>query len=127
MESAGIRPSRLEGAAAEFDRRFRDAVADDLDLPRAVEVLSETVSSGIPEGEKFALLTSWDAALGLDLERLAREGGELPQEVQALVRERDDARAAGDFDRSDAMRERLATLGYELMDTPQGTRVRRRG
>ena len=45
--------------------------ADDLDLPRAVGVVGETVSSGIPDGDTYGLLASWDAVLGLDLERIA--------------------------------------------------------
>jgi cysteinyl-tRNA synthetase len=122
-----VRTGGLGGEAAELDRRFRDAVADDLDLPRAVEVLSETVTSGVPEGEKHDLLSTWDAVLGLDLDRLAREAGDVPEEVQALVRERDEARSQRDFERSDGIRDRLAEMGYEVMDTPVGTRVRPRG
>jgi cysteinyl-tRNA synthetase len=125
--SGGAPPHALSSPAAEFDRRFRDAVADDLDLPRAVEVLSEAVSSEVADGEKFSLLSSWDAVLGLDLERnVAEAGGELPAEVEGLLRERDEARAARDFGRSDEIRSRLTDLGYEVMDTPEGTRARRR-
>jgi cysteinyl-tRNA synthetase len=125
--SGGAPPDALSSQAAEFDRRFRDAVADDLDLPRAVEVLSEAVSSEIADGEKYSVLSSWDAVLGLDLERnVAEAGGELPAEVEGLLRERDEARAARDFGRSDEIRSRLTDLGYEVMDTPEGTRARRR-
>ena len=48
-----------------------------------------------------------------------------PVDVQDLVRTRDEARAAGDFERSDAIRARLVEMGYEVMDTPEGTKVRR--
>jgi len=120
-------PPELTGEAAELDRRFRDAVADDLDLPRALEVLSLAAGSRTLEaGEQHALLSSWDDMLALDLGRLAREGGELPEDVLALAAERDEARAARDFGRSDAIRDRLTAMGYEVMDSPEGTRVRRR-
>jgi cysteinyl-tRNA synthetase len=62
--------------------------------------------------------------LGLDLERLAREGFEVPEEIQALKDERDEARRARDFDRADAIRKRLIEMGWEVMDTADGTRVR---
>ncbi len=125
--SRADRPAQLSPAAAELDRRFRDAVADDLDFPGAVEVLSEAVSSDASGGEKYALLASWDAVLGLDLERNVSEGDEeLPGDAQALVQERDAARAAKDFARSDEIRSRLTAMGYEVMDTPAGTRLRRR-
>jgi cysteinyl-tRNA synthetase len=116
----------LSEPATAFDERFRAALADDLDLPRAVVVLNEVVGAGIPDGEKYALLASWDAVLGLDLERDAREGFEPTQEMRDLIAERDAARAAKDFAKSDELRERLQELGLEVMDTPQGTTVRRR-
>lgn len=107
-----------------LDARFRKAVADDLDLPRAVGFASETVSSSIPDGEKYALLAAWDAVLGLDLERIAREGFEVPDDVRSLVEERDAARAERDYARSDEIRDRLTGMGWEVMDSADGTRVR---
>ena len=120
------RTDRLSEEAEAFDRRFRDAVSDDLDMPTAVVVLGELVSSGGPAGDKYALLSSWDRVLGLDLERIVREGVRLPTEVESLVAERDEARSARDFDRSDGIRKQLVGMGYEVMDTPSGTRVRPR-
>jgi cysteinyl-tRNA synthetase len=116
----------LSVAALELDRRFRDAVADDLNLPRALVVLSETVGSDLPGGERYALLASWDAILGLDLERDVREAWEPTAEMLELVAQRDAARAARDFPGADAIRERLQAMGLEVMDTPEGTRVRPR-
>jgi cysteinyl-tRNA synthetase len=109
-----------------LDARFRAAVADDLDLPRALVVLNETLSAAIPDGEKYALLAAWDALLGLDLERDARTRWEPSNEVLALIAERDQARAGKDFTRSDEIRERLQAMGLEVMDTPGGTKVRPR-
>jgi cysteinyl-tRNA synthetase len=112
----------------DFDRRFREAVAEDLDLPAALVVLNELVSaSSIEVGEKYSLLASWDAVLGLDLERLAREAWEPDEEVSELVRERDQARATKDYAASDAIRRRLIEMGLEVMDTAEGTRVRPSG
>jgi cysteinyl-tRNA synthetase len=121
-------PAADEGSNAGqgLDARFRAAVADDLDLPRALVVLNETVSAAIPDGEKYALLASWDAVLGLDLERDARTRWEPPTEVLALIAERDEARATKDFARSDEIRDRLQAMGLEVMDTPEGTKVRPR-
>ncbi|MFL5766221.1 MAG: cysteine--tRNA ligase [Actinomycetota bacterium] len=111
--------------AREFDRRFRDAVADDLDMPRAVKVMNELVSAAeVPPGEKYTLLASWDTVLGLDLDRFARDGYEPDEETQHRVRERDEARARKDWATSDRIRDELAAMGLEVMDTPEGTKVR---
>jgi cysteinyl-tRNA synthetase len=112
-----------EGALA-LDARFREAVADDLNMPQALVVLNETVSADLPPAERAALLSSWDAVLGLDLDRDAREAWEPTPEMRALVAERDGARAAKDFAKADELRERLAAMGLEVMDTPEGTKVR---
>ncbi len=110
--------------AEDPDRRFRDRIADDLDLPGALVVLNETVSSDLAGGEKYALLASWDRVLGLDIERDARERWEPTEEMLALVAERDAARAVKDFAKADEMRERLRAMGLEVMDAPEGTKVR---
>jgi cysteinyl-tRNA synthetase len=111
-------------AGTDLDRRFREAVADDLDLPTAIKVMAEAVSGDLSDRERYDLLASWDAVLGLDLERLAREGFEVPDDVRELKEERDEARRSHDFARSDAIRARLIELGWEVMDTAEGTRVR---
>jgi cysteinyl-tRNA synthetase len=116
----------LSPQAKDLDRRFRKAVADDLDMPDALVVVNEAVSEGVPDADKYGLLSSWDAVLGLDLERLAREGFEVPPDVQGLIADRDAARSAGNFERSDAIRARLIDMGWEVMDTADGTKVRPR-
>jgi cysteinyl-tRNA synthetase len=114
-------------AAADFDRRFKEAIGDDLDMPAAVVVVNELFSDAdVPDGQKYSLLASWDQVLGLDLERAAHSTWEPTAEVLALVAERDEARNAKDFARSDELREQLASMGLEVKDTAQGTSVRPR-
>ena len=125
-EWAPAAPS-LSDAAKEMDTRFRQAVADDLDMPRALVVLNEAASSNLPGGEKYALLSSWDAVLGLDLERETLQAWQPPEEVDSLVAERDAARGAKDYAKSDEIRDRLQGMGLEVMDTPEGTKVRPNG
>lgn len=50
----------------------------------------------------------------------------LADEVETLIRERDEARKSRNFTRADEIREKLDNMGVEVMDTPQGTRWRRR-
>ena len=95
-------------------------------MPRALVVVNEAARSDLPPAERYALLSSWDRVLGLDLERDAREGWEPPEEAVALVAERDAARAAKDYASSDEIRERLEAMGLEVMDTAEGTTIRRR-
>jgi len=117
----------LGDSAKDFDARFREAVAEDLDLPAAVRVVNQLDhSAAVPPGEKYALLASWDSVLGLDLEREATAGWQPPEDAQRLVAERDAARAGKDFATSDRIRDELQVMGLEVMDTPDGTKVRPR-
>ena len=43
-----------------------------------------------------------------------------PHEVEARLRERDEARKSKDFARADAIRTELRDRGIEVMDTPRG-------
>ena len=123
----GAPRSVTSAAGGVLDRRFREAVADDLDMPQAVVVVSELLSTDeVPEGEKVGLLTTWDQVLGLDLGRVAAEDWQPSPEIAELVRRRDDARAAKDYAASDELRDQLAAMGLEVMDTAQGTQVRPR-
>jgi cysteinyl-tRNA synthetase len=121
-------PSDTQGTAAkDFDARFREALANDLDMPSAVRAVNDLDrSADVPPGEKRALLASWDHVLGLDLEREARAGWTPTTEMQRLVAERDAARATKDYARSDALRDQLQGMDLEVMDTAEGTKVRPR-
>jgi cysteinyl-tRNA synthetase len=109
-------------AAMELDRRFRAAVAEDLNTPRALSVVAELASAAIEPGEKFRLLASWDRFLGLDLAREVTTRDQLPPGASEKIEARERARGDRDWASADRIRAELAELGVEVIDTPQGTR-----
>ncbi|HEV2476156.1 MAG TPA: cysteine--tRNA ligase, partial [Candidatus Dormibacteraeota bacterium] len=109
--------SRARGSVdAAWDARFREAIADDLDFPRAMAMVAELTRSQLNPGAKAATLIAWDRVLGLDLDRT--EGRVLPDGAQELIAEREKARAARDFARADQLREELRSLGVSVADKP---------
>ncbi len=112
------------GDASEWEARFRAAIADDLDLPSVMALVAELTHSSVPPRTRADLLKAWDGVLGLDLDSLA-EQRPLPDGAAELLAEREEARAARDFARSDQLRARLAALGVTVFDTPDGQRIRR--
>jgi cysteinyl-tRNA synthetase len=56
---------------------------------------------------------------------VVRVSGSVPNvEIDALIAQRSEARAARDFKRADAIRDQLAAMGVAIEDGPQGTRWR---
>jgi cysteinyl-tRNA synthetase len=108
-----------DGAHGDFDERFRAALADDLDLPGAMALVSELSRSDLAPGAKARLLIEWDRVLGLDLARAPRRGA-LPDGAAALLSSREKARAAKDFATADRIRSELAAMGVRVTDTPDG-------
>ncbi len=49
--------------------------------------------------------------------------GPVPEDVRALAAERDERRRERDFAAADALRDRIASLGYQVIDSPEGSRV----
>jgi cysteinyl-tRNA synthetase len=113
-----VRAIVTDKRALEYHESFVRAIDDDLDFPEAVKTLQEAVDDdAIPPDVRRTLVLSWDTVLGLDL--APRE--EVDEAVTRLVAERDAARAAKSFARSDAIRDELRQRGIELIDTPTGT------
>src|SRR5207249_114234 len=107
-------------ATKAIDARFREAVTEDLDMPRALVVLDQTVGSAeLSPRAKRELIAGWDRVLALDLDRLAVSTWEPTAEMQELVQRRDEARADKDFAEADTIRDRLSAMGLEVMDTPE--------
>jgi cysteinyl-tRNA synthetase len=106
--------------------RFREALADDLNAPRAIAVVWEVVhSDAIGAVQKSELLADFDQVLGLGLVEASAPVQEADERIDALVREREAARAARDFGRADEIRDQLQAEGIVLEDGPDGTRWHR--
>ncbi len=104
---------------------FHTAINDDLDLPAALSITREVARNNkIAPAERRRLILDFDRVLGLRLDTVeAKTPVVISEEVRALVRERDEARAARDWKRSDKLRDQLIALGFEVRDTPKGTEL----
>ena len=105
---------------AAWDARFRAAIADDLDFPRAMALVADLTRSDLDAGSKAATLLAWDQVLGLDLDRprqLSQERA-LPAGAEELIAERERARQAKDFAAADRLRQQLQDMGVTVADKP---------
>jgi cysteinyl-tRNA synthetase len=108
---------------------FFDALSDDFNTPRARAVLFDwvtMVNARVDEGERVGPGRAGEMLHALGLEGLVGAEEQAPEELQRLAAEREDARAARDFERADRIRDELAESGWEIRDTPEGARLVRR-
>ncbi|MGZ8515069.1 MAG: CysS/YqeB C-terminal domain-containing protein, partial [Candidatus Limnocylindrales bacterium] len=126
-DRAGEPSAPLSPGGAAFHARFVAAIDDDLDMPTALALVREILRSRLSADERRWLVLDGDLVLGLDLHRAWDEPtiASPPDAVTALVAERATARARRDFARSDAIRAELAGLGWEVVDGPDGSTLRR--
>ncbi|MDQ3640269.1 MAG: cysteine--tRNA ligase [Actinomycetota bacterium] len=128
------RTADLPDVAPDVDalERFRAAMDDDLDTPRAVAEmwgLMKAANTALDTGDSSgaaplaAAVGEMAGAFGLPL-----QGGadEIPSDVAALVTARDKARGERDYGGADALRGQLESLGWVVEDTAQGTRIHRK-
>jgi cysteinyl-tRNA synthetase len=117
----------LSPAGRAFHERFVAAVDDDLDLPTALAVVREALRSDLAADERRWLALDADFILGLDLDRVwEASAADVPQDIQALVDERADARARRDYERADAIRTSLSERGWDVVDADDTSIARRR-
>lgn len=127
--------SREEREKAEelerYRKRFNEAMEDDLNTADALSVIFELVrdinayiKQGISAGfAKWALgfLMEFADVLGL----LSKQQGQLDQEIEDLVAERERARKRKDWALADKIRDDLKERGIIIEDTPQGAKWKR--
>ncbi len=53
------------------------------------------------------------------------DDGQPDLQVKQIVDQRDKVRSAGDFERADSLRDQLQSLGWNVTDSPAGTRIRK--
>ena len=128
------RLDRDAAPAADLDalaERFFDELADDFNTAAARGVLFEWVAEAnrrVDAGERLGPGRLGEMLHAFGLESLLEGGDEdAPEEVRRLAAEREEARAARDFERADRLRDELAAAGWEARDTPEGARLVRSG
>lgn len=122
-------PKGLSEQSGEVDTRywqkFLEAANNDLGIPQALAVLHELVRSDTPTSSKSATILQMDKILGLKLDEYVGKSLEVPVEVRRLVDERENARKASDFKKSDEIRDEVKKLGFEIEDTPSGSQIKK--
>ena len=116
----------------DFEKRFDEAMDDDINTADAISVVFELVrfantnaseksSGAFVKALKDEIVKLCDI-LGIIAEQKAEV---LDEDVEKLIEERQAARKAKNFARADEIRAQLMDMGIELLDTREGVKWKR--
>lgn len=124
----------LAKAIEETEQKFVTAMDDDFNVQNALTTIYDLLpavnaNANSEKADKETLtlfekkLAAWLLVFGVDTEKLcAQNAGSNDDEIEELVKKRDEARANKDWATSDKLRDQLKEMGITIQDTPQGTR-----
>lgn len=107
---------------AQYKERFREAINDDLNSPKALAILWEVVRKEKKSKDYLDLILDFDRVLGLDLDiekiKKLEESKEdsMSDEVKALIEQRNQARAEKNWAEADRIRDLLNQMGIQIND-----------
>ncbi len=131
---------RLRTLVDEVKRDFEEALDDDFNSGEAIGHLfrlvreANRVRSADPDplaGDREALesilrtVEIFDSVLGLYKEGLPKARIEVPDEIRALILEREGARKDKDWARADSLRDEILERGFTVEDRPEGPLIKR--
>lgn len=133
-DTASEESAELAQAIMATNEKFEQAMDDDFNVQNALTAIYDLLpvvnaNANAARADKQELqkfkekLASWLLVFGVDTNKLCvKNAGSNDDEIDALVKKRDKARANKDWATSDQIRDQLKEMGITIQDTPQGTR-----
>lgn len=123
IENDAYPSEKLDQGLAEI----KEALADDLATPKAFSILSGMIDAtpGVSKQHWvhfIGILEELDKLFGLNL----ADQKDITDEQKQQIAEREEAKLAGTFKKADDIRDMLLKQNIELLDTPFGTRWKRK-
>lgn len=86
----------------------------------------DLLKSNLPAPIKKGTILAFDQVFGLHLDAWQPKEQEIPAEFLNMVKERQKARSEKRWNDADVIRNQIIAGGYEIFDTPQGTKLKRK-
>ncbi len=130
-EGSGPASPEVEAMSQAAENSFREALRDDLETPRATAAIFGLIRE-IRRLEEKRKLEPCDGGRLLKafhifdelFDVLSFQKEAIPPEITGLVKEREHARNARDWARSDELRDQIRWMGYLVEDTRDGPRLK---
>lgn len=110
----------------EFDDKFKEALENNLDTPKALATAWEMIrSKDYSLGDKKETLLKFDALFGFNLKNMVTRPFEIPQAIIELSEKRIEARKNKDWKKSDEIRDLIESKGFSIEDTKEGQKIKK--
>jgi len=107
-----------------YQKEFLSFINDDLDTPKALALTWKLIKDkNILNQEKYKLLLNFDQVFGFGLQKIKK--AELPEEINNLIKLREDYRKNKDWQKADEIRKKIEKFGYIVEDTKEGPKVKK--
>jgi cysteinyl-tRNA synthetase len=110
--------------SSEYLKKFKEYIENDLDTPEILTLLWDVLKDenlanitkieNLSNADKKATILEFDKVLGLGFDKLKVDI--IPEEIKKLATEREEARKNKDWNKSDDLRNKINSLGYEIED-----------
>jgi len=116
--------SDSRGDAAKYRQSFLDAINDDLNIPKALSILWYVLrDKKLGDSEKYDLAIEFDKIFGLNLDSIKEES--IPDDVIKLAEEREKSRKEKNWKKSDEIRNKINSRGYQIDDLEEGYKIKK--
>ncbi|MCL5019343.1 MAG: cysteine--tRNA ligase [Patescibacteria group bacterium] len=117
-----LSPEKLEKIDI-FQKNFRAALEDDLNMPKTLAILWEVIKSNIPSEDKYDLIMNFNEVFGFKFNDVKLI---VPAEVTQLADLRVKARKEGNYKDADKLREDIRKKGFEIEDKDDNYFIRKK-
>lgn len=129
----------IENIIEECIKGFEDSVLDNLNMAKAISYVWKLAKYDVKDERIAKAMLKLDEIMGIDLvnsekylneirekEEIANKSDEKYIEAQKLLEERKFAKESKEYDKADILRDKIANLGFVVIDEKQGSRIERK-
>lgn len=110
----------------DYEERFINAINDDINMPLVIAVLWDIAREQEKSKDYYELIKKIDSITSLDLDKeLKEEEIEYTEELKNILSQRKKAREEKDFTKSDELRDILKNMGYLVIDSKEGQKLKK--
>ena len=110
-----------------YKKKFEKLLAKDMDMPGVLSNFWSLLKDNkLSNDEKFKLVIIHDSVIGIGMINFENEKVEINNELQELLKIRNNARDEKNWKIADKMRDKILKLGFEIIDSIDGSELKRK-